>query len=130
MSKSYFLVKLRKFESAPTVMYCILSSVIQENTQELSVTIYTHYSLAIWLRSFTKWVLQNKRREEELSKQKKKKKKSSMHEFKRKFFKCSACFLENPRRSTRCAPAFENQISAVCHLSLEKININLAGTAG
>lgn len=39
MSKSYFLVKLRKFESAPTVMYCILSSVIQENTQELSVTI-------------------------------------------------------------------------------------------
>lgn len=60
MSKSYFLVKLRKFESAPTVMYCILSSFIQENTQELSVTIYTHYSLAIWLRSFTKWVLQNK----------------------------------------------------------------------
>lgn len=39
MSKSHFLVKLRKFESAPTVMYCILSSVIQENTQELSVTI-------------------------------------------------------------------------------------------
>lgn len=60
MSKSYFLVKLRKFESAPTVMYCILSSFIQENTQELSVTIYTHYSLAIRLRSFTKWVLQNK----------------------------------------------------------------------
>lgn len=77
MSKSYFLVKLRKFESAPTVMYCILSSVIQENTQELSVTIYTHYSLAIWLRSFTKWVLQNKRREEKLSKQKKKKKKAA-----------------------------------------------------
>lgn len=62
MSKSYFLVKLRKFESAPTVMYCILSSFIQENTQELSVTIYTHYLLAIWLRSFTKWVLQNKER--------------------------------------------------------------------
>jgi len=41
-------------------MYCILSSFIQENTQELSVTIYTHYSLAIWLRSFTKWVQQNK----------------------------------------------------------------------
>lgn len=37
-----------------------LSSFIQENTRELSVTIYTHYSLAIWLRSFTKWGLQNK----------------------------------------------------------------------
>lgn len=34
MSKSHFLVKLRKFESAPTVMYCILSSFIQENTQK------------------------------------------------------------------------------------------------
>lgn len=82
MSKSYFLVKLRKFESAPTVMYCILSSFIQENTQELSVRIYTHYSLAIWLRSFTKWVLQ-KRTEGEISEQI-----SSMHEFKRKLFKC------------------------------------------
>lgn len=39
MSKSHFLVKLRKFESAPTVIYCILSSFIQENTQELSGTI-------------------------------------------------------------------------------------------
>lgn len=87
MSKSYFLVKLRKFESAPTVMYCILSSFIQENTQELSVTIYTHYSLAIWLRSFTKWVQQNKEEEEE-ERRKLGKQKSSMHEFKKKFFKC------------------------------------------
>lgn len=76
MSKSYFLVKLRKFESAPTVMYCILSSFIQENTQELSVTIYTHYSLAIWLRSFTKWVLQNKEeRRNSVNRKKKKEKK-------------------------------------------------------
>ena len=67
MSKSYFLVKLRKFESASTVMYCILSSFIQENTQRLSVTIYTHYSLAVWLRSFTKWVMSKKKEEEERS---------------------------------------------------------------
>lgn len=64
MSKSYFLVKLRKLESAPTVMYCILASFIRENTQELSVTMYTHYSLAVWLRSFTKWEKQNKERGE------------------------------------------------------------------
>lgn len=55
MSKSHFLVKLRKFESAPTVMYCILSSFIQENTQELSVTIYTITHWLFGLRSFTKW---------------------------------------------------------------------------
>lgn len=40
MSKSRSLLKL-KLESAPTVMYCILSSFTQETTQELSVTIYT-----------------------------------------------------------------------------------------
>lgn len=109
MSKSHFLVKLRKFESAPTVIYCILSSFIQENTQELSVRIYTHYSLAIWLRSFTKWVLQNnkKKREEKLSKQK-----SSMHEFKRKFFfQVLACSLKIFSMQRRRGPALQNQTS-------------------
>jgi len=91
MSKSYFLVKLRKFESASTVMYCILSSFIQENTQRLSVTIYTHYSLAVWLRSFTKWVM---------SKKKKKKKgvtwqRSSMHEFKKEDFSSSDLLFDD-----------------------------------
>ena len=102
MSKSYFLVKLRKFESAPTVMYCILSSFIQENTQELSVTIYTHYSLAIWLRSFTKWVLQSKgERRNSVNR------KAACMNWRRRFFKCLTCSLERFLDAARCGPAFQ-----------------------
>lgn len=73
-----------KFESAPTVMYCNLSSFIHK-TRKLSVAIYTHCSLAIWLRSFTKWVLQ---KQKEKRKERNLVNKSSMHKFKRKFLKC------------------------------------------
>lgn len=61
MSKSFSLVKL-KVRVTPTVMYCIPSSFTQRNTQELSVTIYIHYSLLIQLRSFTKWLLQKEKK--------------------------------------------------------------------
>lgn len=90
--------------------------------QELSVTIYTHYSLAIWLRSFTKWELQNK--EKKLSKQK-----SSMHGFKRKFFfKCSTCVLKIPLTQHDVAQHLKTRCQQYAVYHSKKININLAGT--
>lgn len=123
MSKSHFLVKLRKFESAPTVMYCILSSFIQENTQELSVTIYTHYSLAIWLRSFTKWVLQNEEGRGENSVNRK----AACMKFKRKFlFQVFHLFLKDssmPRDVARHLQTSYQQYAV--HHSGKKNKINL-----
>lgn len=81
MSKSHFLVKLRKFESAPTVMYCILSSFIQENTQAFNYNLQpllVGYLVAVIYKVGT---VKIKRR-------KPSKQKSSMHEIKMKFFKC------------------------------------------
>lgn len=49
MSKSYFLAKIRKLDFAPTVMYCILSSITQENTHKSLQSQFTliDYLLAV-----------------------------------------------------------------------------------
>lgn len=86
--------------------------------QELSVTIYTHYSLAIWLRSFTKWVLQ-KKEEKKLGKQKK------QHAWiQEEVFQVLACFVKIPQCSTMWPSIRKNQMSAVGCLTLQNKNKN------
>lgn len=86
--------------------------------QELSVTIYTHYSLAIWLRSFTKWVLQ-KKEEKKLGKQKK------QHAWiQEEVFQVLACFIKIPQCSTMWPSIRKTQMSAVRCLTLQNKNKN------
>lgn len=86
--------------------------------QELSVTRYTHYSSAIWLRSFTKWVLQNEE-EEKLRKAACTNLKGSCLSF--FFFFLSVNFFFTIPRCSTLRPSIENQMSAVRWVSLQKI---------
>lgn len=110
MSKSYFLVKLRKFESAPTVMYCILSF-IQEN----------HKSFQLQFTPITRWLFGCGHLQSGYCKIKKRRnsinRKAACMDSRGSFF--NLC-LKDSLDAARCGPAFENQLSAVCRLSLQK----------